>query len=364
MSKYKFDDIIINSTEKRAGQPGDEKTFITTNHIIPNQLSITEWGVKEPFSDDKLIIKKGDVLFIKRDPINHQVAVSPIDGLFTGFGMVLRPKTDVILPEFLPYFITSDTFIGKTNSIAVGTKYKTANWTELKESVFDIPTKEKQTELLAVIKEIEKLTVNYDSLISDLQSAKASFFNEKVVQDTQSAAYSLGELMFLKTDTIRVDDPSMFDYITYDEIARSATARKSNRSKFYAYRLDTNQLFAHRQGFCKGSMILVPEKYKGYVTSNQAQIFNINTNIIQPEFLLYIITRQSFIDTLEDMVLSTENWNYTFSKHKIIVPSKDAQMRFLAFSENIEKSLSATVKCKAQAYESLQSLLCEQILEG
>ena len=130
MPIYAFEDIIINSTEKRAGQSGDEKNFISMAHIIPHDLTVHEWGVKEPFTDEKLVIKKGDVLFIWRDPSNHQVAVSPIDGLFTGFGNVFRPKEDVILPDFLPYFITSDTFINKASSIAVGTKYKRANWKE------------------------------------------------------------------------------------------------------------------------------------------------------------------------------------------------------------------------------------------
>lgn len=361
MPKYRFDDIIINSTVKRAGNPGDETIFITTNHLIPNCLTISEWGVKEAFSDEKLVIKKGDVLFIKRDPQNHQVAIAPIDGLFTGFGMVFRPKSDVIIPEFLPYFITSDTFIGKASSIAVGTKYKTANWSELKQLEFDIPSKDKQHELLAVITEIEKLMNNYDTLISDLETAKASFYNEKVVHNKDSAIYSLGELMFLKNDTIRVDDPNMYEYITYDEIAKNAMPRKASRSNFYAYRLETNQLFANRHNFFKGAVTLVPEKYDGYITSNQAQIFDVNQAIILPEFLHYMLTRPTFLKSLENVDLSTDNWNYSFSKHKISVPSKSSQKNFLDFSTHIEKSLTHTTKCKAQAYETLQSLLCEHI---
>lgn len=364
MPLYKFDDIIINSTEKRAGQPGDEASFITLNNITPHKLTISNWGVQEPFFDEKLIVRKGDVLFIKREPQNHQVAISPIDGLFTGFGMVLRPKTNVILPDFLPYFISSDTFINKVSSISVGTKFKTINWSELKELIFDIPTIEQQKLLLNPIKTIECIDLKYSSIIDDLNKARISFYNEKILNSHESNSYTLGELMFLRRDTIRVENSNSINYITYDEMTRSAAPHTINRSSFYAYKLDTNQILAHKTSFCKGSMILVPEQYKGVITSNQTQIFSINQKVVIPEFLLYMLTRPTFISTLENMDLSTDNWNYTFSKHRITVPPINIQNKYLDFCQSIEKSLNSANQCKTQAYESLQSLLCEHIHEA
>ena len=43
--------------------------------------------------------------------------------------MVLRPKTDVVLPEFLPFFMQSDLFMNRALEISVGSLSPTINWT-------------------------------------------------------------------------------------------------------------------------------------------------------------------------------------------------------------------------------------------
>lgn len=365
MPQYAFEEIILNSTEKRAGEPGDEKNFIAMSHFIPHDLTIHEWGVREPFTDEKLVVKKGDVLFIWRDPANHRVAISPIDGLFTAFGYVFRPRTEVILPGFLPYFITSDTFVNKVSSMAVGTKNKRANWRELTKTVFEIPSLEEQEKLLEIIRELEAVSASYDRISNDLASAKRSCFYEQIVCNPGSRRMSLGELMFLQTKTESIESLEHEQYTTYDQIARNSAVRKpKSDGRFYAYRLCTDQLIAHRTNFSMGSFALVPEKYNNYLVSSQVQVFNINQNIIQPGFLYYMISQPGFLKSLESMDLSTDNWNYTFSKHKILVPSVTEQRRFLAFLEGADKSLNTASRCKAQAYESLQSLLCEHIREA
>ncbi len=365
MPQYAFEDIIINSNERRAGQPGDEKNFIAMSHFIPHDLTIHEWGVREPFTDEKLVVKKGDVLFIWQDPANHRVAISPIDGLFTAFGYVFRPKTEVILPGFLPYFITSDTFVNKVSSMAVGTKSKRANWKELTKTMFEIPSLEMQQKLLEIIDEFEAASSSYDRIANDLASAKKSYFYEHIVCSPSSRQMSLGELMFLQTQSERVETLEHEHYTTYEQIARNTTVRTPKvNSKVYLYRLRTDQMIAHRTNFSAGSFALVPEKYNNYLVSTQVQLFNINQNLILPGFLYYMISQPGFLASLESMDLSTENWNYTFSKHKISVPSKAEQLKFLEFSERTERSLSAAMRCKAQAYESLQSLLCEHIREA
>ena len=77
-----------------------------------------------------------------------------------------------------------------------------------------------------------------------------------------------------------------------------------------------------------------------------------------------MMSQPGFISTLENMDLSSENWTYVFSKHRISVPPMASQQRFMELSDQIEKSRNAAEKSKAQAYETLQSLLCEYIKEA
>ena len=80
-------------------------------------------------------MKKGDVLFGKRRAYQKKVAISPIDGVFSAHGMVLRPKEDVICKEFLPFFISSDYFLNEAIRISVGGLSPTINWKDIKELV-------------------------------------------------------------------------------------------------------------------------------------------------------------------------------------------------------------------------------------
>lgn len=361
MSRRKFQDIIINSRERRAPLPGDEKNYITVTHLIPHRLDIPEWGIDEPFEDERLIIKPGDVLFITQDPQNHQVAVSPIDGLFTGYGMVIRPVSDVIDPEFLPYFITSDTFINEAVRISVGTKFKRVNWGELKELYFDLPDMDMQKKLVTVMKKIEKLMQYYSSLESDLKASVYSFFYEKILTSSDTKFLALGELMSLHTESIYFESAEHERYITYEELINNAGRHRTKNGSFYGYRLEEGQLAATRQTFYKNGTALVTNEFSGAVISNQTQIFNVHQDLILPDYLQYMTTSENFLNQLEAMDLSAANWNYTFSKKKIAVPPLEIQRKFMDYYHKIQFSLQKLHKCKEDTYELFQSTLCEHI---
>jgi type I restriction enzyme, S subunit len=58
--------------------------------------------------------------------------------------MVLRPKTDVILEEFLPFFMQSDIFMDRAVKISVGGLSPTINWRDLAKEEFALPPLEEQ----------------------------------------------------------------------------------------------------------------------------------------------------------------------------------------------------------------------------
>ena len=356
--KYRFDDIVTIVNEKRKGLPGDEKNYISINDIEPKNLCITKWGSEEPFIGEAIVIRKGDVLFIKRDPSNHQVAISPIDGLFTGFGMALRPKTNIISQEFLPYFIFSESFINKVSSIAVGTKYKVCNLKELRELVFDIPSLNEQSKILNVMKEIDILKDNYNSLLKDL-SLSAESYLKKITTDCDS--YSLGSLISLQTKTEKFEGLLRSQYVTYDEIANNTLRRQGKNNDFYGYRLERDQFIAQRVNFSKGAVTLITSEYDGKITPATAQVFNVNKRLILPEYLIGIITSPKFTSKLDDKELTTSNWNSYFSQKTIPVPSKEDQIKYLRFCKKVEENKKNTINCLNKTYSMLQSVLCEHI---
>lgn len=114
---------------------------------------------------DKLVMKKGDVLFGKRRAYQRKVAIAPFDGIFSAHGMVLRPKMDVVDSRFFPYFIASDQFMNEAVRISVGGLSPTINWKTLKECEFDLPPIEKQRELAELLWAANDLKESYKKLI-------------------------------------------------------------------------------------------------------------------------------------------------------------------------------------------------------
>ena len=151
MTKLKFGDIAINSTAKKKPVETDKETYLGLENLDSENLEVTRFGAEVAPKGEKLLMKKGDVLFGKRRAYQKKVAIAPFDGIFSAHGMVLRPNTDVITSEFFPFFISSDYFLDAAIKISVGSLSPTINWKDLKELEFNIPdinTQKKLSDLL------------------------------------------------------------------------------------------------------------------------------------------------------------------------------------------------------------------------
>ena len=166
--KYKFEDIIFNITEKKKPVEEDKYNYIGLEHLESGNLFISKWGSDTAPEGEKIVMKKGDVLFGKRRAYQKKVAISPIDGIFSAHGMVLRPKETVICKEFLPFFISSETFLNEAIRISVGGLSPTVNWKDIKELEFSLPSLAEQKVLA------EKLWAAYEVKQSYLKMIDAT----------------------------------------------------------------------------------------------------------------------------------------------------------------------------------------------
>jgi type I restriction enzyme S subunit len=151
MARFKFDDIAINSTEKKKPTEADKNTYLGLEHLDSGNLTVTRFGSDVAPIGEKLIMKKGDILFGKRRAYQKKVAIAPFDGIFSAHGMVLRPKEAVIDRGFFPLFIRSDYFLDAAIKISVGSLSPTINWNALKELEFNLPSLENQKRLATLL---------------------------------------------------------------------------------------------------------------------------------------------------------------------------------------------------------------------
>lgn len=178
MARYKFDQIAFNSTDKKKPVDEDKEHYIGLEHLDSGSLKVSRWGSEVAPKGEKLLMKKGDVLFGKRRAYQKKVAIAPFDGIFSAHGMVLRPKTEVIDTDFFPLFIASDYFLDAAIKISVGSLSPTINWRDLKELEFDIPSLPVQRKLAKILWAINDTKGAYEQLIQETDELVKSQFIE------------------------------------------------------------------------------------------------------------------------------------------------------------------------------------------
>lgn len=179
MVKYRFEQIAINSTEKKKPVEEDRFTYLGLEHLDSGSLKVTRFGSEVAPIGEKLVMHKGDVLFGKRRAYQKKVAIAPFDGIFSAHGMVLRPREDVIDKSFFPLFISSDYFLDAAIKISVGSLSPTINWRDLKTLEFELPDLATQRKLAETLWSINETMEAYKKLISATDELVKSQFMEQ-----------------------------------------------------------------------------------------------------------------------------------------------------------------------------------------
>lgn len=138
--KWRFDQIATNVNE-RIDNPSesDFEYYVGLEHIDPDSLKLRRWGSPSDVEATKLIFREGDIIFGRRRVYQRKVAVAEFDGICSAHALVLRAKQNVVIPEFLPFFIQSELFMERAKSISVGSLSPTINWKTLAKQEFYLP---------------------------------------------------------------------------------------------------------------------------------------------------------------------------------------------------------------------------------
>ena len=179
MPRYRFEEIAINCTEKKKPVEEDKYTYLGLEHLDSGCLAVKRYGSDVAPIGEKLVMKKGDVLFGKRRAYQKKVAIAPFDGIFSAHGMVLRPREEVIDKDFFPLFISSDYFLDAAIKLSVGSLSPTINWKDLKNLELELPSIEEQRTLAKVLWAINDTMEAYKKLLIKTEELVKSQFMEQ-----------------------------------------------------------------------------------------------------------------------------------------------------------------------------------------
>ena len=172
---FRFDQMAVQVKDKIDNPAeADVDRYVGLEHIDPESLKIRRWGETTDVESSKIIFKSGDIIFGKRRAYQRKLAVADFDGICSAHAMVLRPKTHVVLEEFLPFFMQSDIFMDRAVKISVGGLSPTINWSDIAKEEFALPPLEEQRRIAEVLLSIEATNTRFLKVASSGDAALGS----------------------------------------------------------------------------------------------------------------------------------------------------------------------------------------------
>lgn len=134
--------------------------FVGLENIEPENFSLQGFGNIADGTTFTKRFSRGDVLFGKRRAYLKKVAVADFDGICSSDILVFRAIKEKILPELLPYYVSSDAFMNHAVSTSAGSLSPRTKWRDLagfQLSLPDVKTQEKMADVFNQLRQSLRL---------------------------------------------------------------------------------------------------------------------------------------------------------------------------------------------------------------
>jgi type I restriction enzyme S subunit len=360
---YRFDKIAFNSTAKKTPTESDKEHYIGLEHIDSECLEITRWGSDVAPIGEKLIMKKGDVLFGKRRAYQRKLAIAPFDGIFSAHGMVLRPNEEVVDKNYFPFFMSSDLFMERAVQISVGGLSPTINWKDLREQEFPLPSLAEQKVLADKLWAAYRLKESYKKLLAATEEMVKSQFIEMFGNNKQTEKQGvLADFCTLKAGkSVKSGDISE----NYEEGLYPCYGGNGRRGYVSSYSHDGIYNIIGRQGALCGNVNIVNGKF--YATEHAVVVTP--KEQIAPHWLYFALSGMNLNQYARGVAQPGLAVNQ-LEQLPFTIPSMELQKQFVSIAHQADKS--GFVGFKSQFIEMFGCLaervalssLCDTFIDG
>lgn len=381
MNKFKFSDIATISTQKKKPTDEDKFHYIGLEHLDSKSLKVTRYGADVAPKGEKLVMKKGDVLFGKRRAYQKKVAIAPFDGIFSAHGMILRPNEKVISRELFPFFISSDAFLDKAIKISVGSLSPTINNSDIKKLEFELPDIREQEKYSNALFAINDTKEAYINLIGNLDKIQKSRFielfgdpflideKEKVpfknaIAETVKGPFGsdMKKSLFVPKSDTTYKVFSQVNAIQKDATAGDYYISAEYYEKMKRFTVNSGDYIVTCDGTL-GKIYCLPENIeKGVISSsllrialNKDVISNVYFETIWNMYMLPMLVRRSRNACLVHLPSAKDIGNLP-----VPIPNIDKQRDYDKFSNQIDKS-KFNLKCAITELDNLSDKIKSEI---
>lgn len=158
--------LVVRTSNVRDGE------LIYDDMKYTSEQGFTEWT-------KRAVPSKGDVLFTREAPAGESCMVPGENKLCMGQRMVLlRPKRDVIHPEFFSLFLTSEIAVLAIYELSIGTTVTRINIEDIKRIPCVVPSVKEQKEIANAVRSVSTLVRKKQQKLDFLNSAKKALMQD------------------------------------------------------------------------------------------------------------------------------------------------------------------------------------------
>ena len=171
----RFDHICKNISD-RIDDPktSNSNYYVGLEHLDSEEPKILRHGIPQDVSKTKLRFKIGHILFGKRNWYLRRVVVAGFDGICSAHMLVLEPRKEKIIQEFLQILMLGDSFYEKALTISAGSMSPTIRWKDIAKLNFLMPPIFEQKKIIRIISVIDESIVKIQNLLYKLKIYKKS----------------------------------------------------------------------------------------------------------------------------------------------------------------------------------------------
>lgn len=304
---FRFDQMAIEVKDKVEPKDADVDRYVGLEHIDPYSLKIRRWGKTSDVASVKILFKSGDIIFGKRRAYQRKLAVADFDGICSAHAMVLRPKTEAVLEDFLPFFMQSDIFMDRAVEISVGGLSPTINWKDLAKQEFFLPPLGEQRRIAKVLQANELLIQSFTKAIESTEilrirkSINLCLRNTSVFEDSILSALLFSKSgMWGKDQGQEEEDVIVLrstDLNRHGELdMQGGTVRSIPRLNLEQLSLSRHDLLLEKSGGGPdqpvgriGFVESIPDEKKSFVCGNFMQLLRVDSAKADPDWFFWLM---------------------------------------------------------------------------
>ena len=152
--KVKLSDICDYVKGKTSVSELDERTYISTENMLPNKMGIS-LASSLPSTEQTQEYYKNDVLISNIRPYFKKIWKAEWNGGCSADVLVFRAKTGVY-QDFLYFVLSDDKFFEYSMATSKGTKMPRGDKTSIMQYEVELPTYEEQVKIASILSDFEE----------------------------------------------------------------------------------------------------------------------------------------------------------------------------------------------------------------